>query len=832
MRLPEYPFQGHFLPLPCGNRLHYLDEGPKTAAPILLLHGNPTWSFFYRHLVMALKDRFRLIAPDHLGLGLSDRPPSSPRLPTHIANLEHLLTHLNLPQFHLVVHDWGGLIGFGLAVRRPEQVKKIVILNTAAFEDPHIPRRIALGRLPLLGRPLVTRFFAPMAVSMAVTTPLSRSVKQGYLHPYPTPSQSKGVAAFVQDIPLKPSHPSFSTLKTIEKKLPLLKGPKLLLWGMKDFCFTPHFLHRWSEIYPDACLKKFPSAGHYLLEDAREESLREISHFFDPPPSQPPAPSPNMAWHLQNLAATNPHRVAIKAPPKKNLKKNPFVPITFEELFHHSQNIAHQLEKQHLPQESKVLLFLRPGPSFIATVFALFSRDLTPVLIDPGIKKKDLSVSLASLRPSGLIGAPPSLLILLLFPRILRSLRFLFLQTPFSWAMKNVQSLAMAPSTPPPPLPLKGKDIAAILFTSGATGPPKGAIYTHNMFQEQLKTLQKVFNLSAKDSDLSGFPLFSLFTVGMGVRSIIPPLNPAKPTAFDPGDLYHTLQTSKATFASGGLAIWDKLGTYCHHHNLHLPHLKSLALFGAEVPPELHEIFRSILLNGTTFTPYGATESLPVALTSGEALLKGPIKLMKQGKGTFLGPPIDGVHIQIIAPEDGPRFSIKPLPPEEIGEIIVHSPMTSGLYLNPVDTHITKMRDEKGSLWHRMGDLGYLDSHGHLWFCGRRSHAVSLPHTLLSSVQCEAIFNRHPHIKRSALITYTKGNNTHPGLVIERRDRKKLKGKKQQDFEKELLNLAQSTSFTREIQHFFYSSSLPVDRRHRAKIDRLLLGEMASQGRL
>ncbi len=249
-----------------------------------MLHGNPTWSFFYRGLIDAFKGEYRCIVPDHIGCGYSDKPQDYPyTLGQHIENIEKLLEHLSIDRFTLVLHDWGGAIGSGVAVRHPESVEKMVIMNTAAFHLKRIPFTISLCRLPVFGEWIVRRLnaFAAPATIMATAKGLSDEVKKQYLKPYDSWENRIAIARFVQDIPLEKEHCSYPLLKEIEEKLPRLNHiPKLLCWGMKDFCFSPHFLAKWQHIFPDAETEEFEEAGHYLLEDEPERVKKRIASFL------------------------------------------------------------------------------------------------------------------------------------------------------------------------------------------------------------------------------------------------------------------------------------------------------------------------------------------------------------------------------------------------------------------------------------------------------------------------------------------------------------------------------------------------------------------------
>lgn len=274
-----YPFRSNFLQLGSHN-LHYVDEG--TGRPILMLHGNPTWSFYYRNLIQTFSPKFRCVVPDHMGCGLSDKPQDYPyNLESHIQNTFKLIRFLDLRNITLVVHDWGGAIGFGLVTRYPELFDRIVILNTGAFSSTEIPKRIDFlkGRF---GEWLTRKFnlFAWPATWMTTEKPLSKLVKKGYLLPYDSFENRVAVAKFVQDIPMDETHPSWHTLKEIEARLPGLRHPKLILWGGKDFCFNQHFFERWLSLYPEATARWFAGAGHYVLEDVPEETSSEIWNFI------------------------------------------------------------------------------------------------------------------------------------------------------------------------------------------------------------------------------------------------------------------------------------------------------------------------------------------------------------------------------------------------------------------------------------------------------------------------------------------------------------------------------------------------------------------------
>lgn len=273
-----YPYKSHFLEV-SQNKIHFVDEGKGT--PILFVHGNPTWSFYYRNLINEFKASHRVVAIDHMGCGLSSKPQDySYTLENHITNLCSLIEKLDLKEITLVVHDWGGAIGFGAATRMPERFKKFVILNTGAFYVPRIPFRINLCRRPkFLAKFLVQGLngFAGPATFMASKRKLSSLEKKAYLFPYNNFKNRVAVFNFVQDIPMEESHPTRKTLDEVESKLSLFKDRDILiLWGGLDFCFNDLFYNKWCEIFPKAKKVYFKDASHYVIEDKLKESISEM----------------------------------------------------------------------------------------------------------------------------------------------------------------------------------------------------------------------------------------------------------------------------------------------------------------------------------------------------------------------------------------------------------------------------------------------------------------------------------------------------------------------------------------------------------------------------
>lgn len=286
----EYPFASHSLQVN-GGQMHYLDEGPRDAPVLLCVHGNPTWSFYWRKIVARYADRFRVVVPDHIGCGLSDKPQQWPyRLKGHVGNLRLLVESLDLRNITLIVHDWGGAIGMGAATLMPERFERFVITNTAAFRSTEIPLSISTIRIPIYG-PLAVRGmngFARVATFRAVAKPLSIAAKQGLLAPYNSWRNRIATLRFVEDIPMEPTHPSWDELSRIDDSIEVFQDrPMVIFWGDDDFCFTPNFRAEWQRRFPNAAVHAWEDVGHYVMEDAPERVFAELDNFLvaSPPAS-------------------------------------------------------------------------------------------------------------------------------------------------------------------------------------------------------------------------------------------------------------------------------------------------------------------------------------------------------------------------------------------------------------------------------------------------------------------------------------------------------------------------------------------------------------------
>ncbi|MCO4795108.1 MAG: AMP-binding protein [Bacteriovoracaceae bacterium] len=537
----------------------------------------------------------------------------------------------------------------------------------------------------------------------------------------------------------------------------------------------------------------------------------------------------NIATLIEKQAKQHPDKDAVRVPLRRFGGYN-YRSISFEEFLTRSNQYANGLKSEGITKGMKVLMFVKPGLDFPVLTFSLFKLGAIPVFIDPGMGKKNLIEAIKNVKPEAIIAEPIVHLIKALNKKAFSSIKYSF--TVGNFPLFGSKSIIPFRSLDHKfeKIEIDPNELAAILFTSGGTGVPKGVEYSHTIFLEQTQLLQKLFDLKSDDIDVPGFPLFALFTLAMGMTSCIPDMNPSKPATANPKRLVKNIIDNKATFVAGSPAIWTKVAEYCTKNKITLPSVKYLVMFGAPVAPQVHEQFMNILTNGDTYTPYGATECLPVSCVKGSDLLSNAVTLTKQGKGTCVGEAVPGVKVEIaqISDEEITSFEdIEILPEGSMGEIIVTGPtVTKAYYEMPEKTREAKILEES-TTWHRMGDLGYKDSNGDIWFCGRKTHRVTTQKNILSSVQCEAIFNNHPYVKRSALIGIGNLGDQKPSIVIEPK-----KGLNQNVLKNELSLLSKAHPVTKEIENIYFTNSFPVDCRHNIKIDRLKLRDQVIQGQI
>ena len=650
---------------------------------------------------------------------------------------------------------------------------------------------------------------------------------------------------------------------------------------------------------------------------------------FDP--LVPDAPTVNVARHLWTMAAQQPAVPALRIPTGQAANGTiRYVELSFAELAAEADAWAWRLTRAGVQRGDRVLVLVRPGLPLIAAVFALFKLGAPPIVIDPGMGRKNFLACVARSQPRVMLAIPRGQIASWIFRDAFHSVRRRM------WVSHNPAARLARGAVPEfPPAATQGDDLAAILFTSGSTGAPKGVCYEHGMFEAQVRLVRATYGIAPGEVDLAVLPVFALFNPALGMTTVIPQLDPGRPAAADPAHLVQAIRQNGVTNSFGSPVIWSKIARYCAERDVTLPGVKRILLAGAPVPPALFALMRRVFPAAALHSPYGATEALPVSSVSAEEVLGetgnrrpergespeggrpetgdrkpergkrpdsenrtsalcaapsapgdtrirdpepvarnpqatignrkpkiensgGTAAETARGCGTCVGRPVAEMEVRIIAIEDGPIATLadaRLLPPGEIGEIIVRGPVVTEVYdLLPEATARAKIQtpnpkvqtagaaaDSSGDLefgslefgisaargaavWHRMGDAGYFDAAGRLWFCGRIAERVETPHGPLFPDCIEPVFNQHPRVFRTALLGFGPPGKQVAALAVECwPDRRPRRSADRRTLGRELRELGAASERTDRIRVFFFVKRFPVDVRHNAKIHRLHL---------
>ncbi len=529
----------------------------------------------------------------------------------------------------------------------------------------------------------------------------------------------------------------------------------------------------------------------------------------------------NVAHFLAQQAVTQPTAAAVRAPLSHDSDGAiRYTERSFAELEAEASATGHYFFTKGIRRGSRVLLMVRPGLDLIRIVFALFKMGSIPIVIDPGMGLKKFLRCVRHSKPMALVGIAPAIWSARLFRPSFRGVDIkITVGLSFEKQIRGFENhgdFEVVDS--------KEDEMAAILFTSGSTGAAKGVLYEHGMFLAQVEAIRRQYGIEPGEVDLPMLPVFALFNPALGMCTVVPDMNPSRPASVDPEQIVRAIQQNSVTNSFGSPALWIKIARYCERKSITLPTIRRILMAGAPVPPALMAKMRAIIPNGEIHTPYGATEALPVSSISATEVLEQTAVRTQKGEGTCVGRPLPNVLIRIIEPTEGPIATIEQvveLPAGSIGEIIVQgASVTRGYDYLPEADAGSKIVDG-AKQWHRMGDMGRLDDSDRLWFCGRKLERVITEVGAMYTDCCEAIFNAHPLVYRSALIDLCQGR---PAIVIEP---EKSAFPKSTDararFIESLRELGQKNTHTVAIKDFFFEASFPVDVRHNAKIHRLSL---------
>ncbi len=536
-------------------------------------------------------------------------------------------------------------------------------------------------------------------------------------------------------------------------------------------------------------------------------------------------PGRNVARHLRAAATQTPDLTATLSP----LSVSPTGQVvharcTFRQLDQASDAAARVFHAEGITQGTRVLLAVRPGHDLIVCMFGLLKLGAIPVAIDPGMGFRSYLNCVRHARPTALVAVRAAYWLSLLPFAAFNSLEHRVSVGGQRWR----RQLAQCTATEPRPLArMSADDSAAILFTSGSTGAPKGVAYTHGMFDAQIELVRTTYGIEPGEVDMPMLPVFALFNPALGMTTVTPLLDPTKPASADPAPIVAALLSERVTNSFGSPAIWARIADHCDQRRLTLPHLRRVLIAGAPVPDGLLEQLRRIAPQAMIHTPYGATECLPVSTIEATELLRTHREQARQGGGTCVGRAVAGVEIRIIRETESALGSLAeatPCAPGEVGEIIATGPSVTRAYDGlPAATALAKIPDGD-RVWHRMGDLGAIGADGLLRFFGRRAEKVRTAHGDLYTESLEPAFRSHPQVARCALIGLGTKAPLLPALVVEPKEGHfPTNAGEREKFIATLRSQAANNPQAAAITHIFFQKKLPVDVRHNAKIHRLQL---------
>jgi acyl-CoA synthetase (AMP-forming)/AMP-acid ligase II len=532
----------------------------------------------------------------------------------------------------------------------------------------------------------------------------------------------------------------------------------------------------------------------------------------------------NIASYLNRVAETQPYKRAVVYPAGRDKNgRIAYSHLTFLQLDRESDYLAYGLEAAGVTRGIRTALMVKPSIEFFSLIFAIFKTGAIPVVVDPGMGIRRMASCFKSTRPEAFIGIPLAHVVRTVYPGFFKTVKtWITVGRRWFWGGYTLKQIRQSRQQPYSIAKTGRDDTAAVLFTTGSTGPAKGAVYSHGNFDAQLQQIKTHLRMSADEIDLSTFPLFALFYPALGITSVIPDMDPTRPALVNPERIIEAIDNLGVTNMFASPALLNRVGSYGKKNGVKLPSLKRVISAGAPVSADNIEQFSTLLdENAEIHTPYGATEAVPIISITSKEILTETRQLSEKGYGTCIGRPINDIDIRIIKISDDPiqEWSDDLMVVRgDVGEITVKGALVSRQYFeNHAANKLAKIRDGDGII-HRMGDVGWMDQKDRIWFCGRKSHRVITATGTLFTIPCESLFNSHPRVFRSALVGIGPPPRQAPVICIELH--KSDDGKNGAQLEKELLEIAAANELTNAIKTILFHKAFPVDIRHNSKIFR------------
>ena len=784
------------------HRWHYLDRpGLSNDLPtVLCLHGNPTWSFLWSRLFTELNEKFRVVAPDHLSMGFSDQVGPR-RYRDRVADINDFVNALGMSgPIWLVAQDWGGAIAMGYAVAHPERVAGLVLSNTgiAVPFGRKAPRLIQISASGGLHRAMTrnTSLFV-RGTAYLPGAGLTRQQRQGLVAPYVRRDQRDGVAGFVADVPFDEKHQTFADLAEVAAQLPSLRVPVRLWWGAKDPVFNDDFADDLIKRFTDVQIQRVANSGHLavietsiapFLESAISQSQSVEQQVFE-------AQGPEESLWSRIMNPSRKNTLAIHDGADRSS-------VTFSELDSRVATFAQALVQHGVEAGERVAVLVPPSIDLIALVYACWRIGAVTVIADRGLGLNGLGSAVKSSRVQHLVGIRSAVI-------AARTLR---------WApraslidlkslQKSMQLEGLKQLGRPEP---KDDAMAAILFTSGATGPAKGVRYTHRQLGAQRDILQRVYNITDADSFVAAFAPFALFGPALGITTGLADMDVTSPATLTAKALDDACRATQATmvFASPA-ALVNVLKTASSNVNsLHQVRLVMSA--GAPVPIETLRHMQKLCPQAEMHTPYGMTEVLPVADLSLQQR-----EDVGEGSGVCVGRAVDGCNVKVVSIDGG----ISELPIGVTGEIVVSARWMSLGYNRLWLTQQKARFASDGFTWHRTGDVGHLDSDRNLWIEGRVVHMIHTAQGSITPVPLETVCEKIFGVKRAAAVGIGDKGVQQLVMVLETDQAKEDPAPDQ------LAAQVREALAGLDVVAIWETKKLPVDIRHNSKIDRTALAQ-------
>ena len=818
-----------------GVRMHVLERPARSVPSVTLLavHGNPTWSYLWRRLLAEAPEDWRVIAVDQIGMGYSDRPEGPRRLADRVADLGRLTDALGVTgPVVTVAHDWGGPVSLGWALAHRDVLAGVVLANTAVHQPERAPAPtlIRLAR----SRPLLDAVTRRTPTFLRGTTLMSRDmpadVARAFRAPYPDAASREAIGDFVADIPLSPDHPSAATLDDIAEGIRSLDVPVLLAWGSDDPVFSDRYLRDLRARMPHADVHRYEKARHLVTEDAPgwfPDVFAWIGHRVLEGGTAAPAPDAAavtstdvipMGQALEDRAGDPGVAVADLRSDRR---------VSWAMLATRTREIAAGLVDMGVRPGDRVALLVTPSADLIACVYAAWRIGAVVVVADSGLGVRGMRRALRSAEASHVIGIPAGLGLARTLD--LPGVRILVGRTgPATRVLGADASLAevarrgraFLASADLPAVPAPGAD-ALVAFTSGATGPAKGVVYTHARLAHLRDALRRAYSIGPDDALVAAFAPWSVLGPALGIASAIPDMDLTDASTLSAQAL------ADATAAVGGTLAWasptavravvDSGDILDAHARAALAHLRLLLVAGAPVPVDLLERASALLPAATLATPYGMTEALPLTEVTLDELRAA------SGRGVLVGRALEGVDIAI-APLDGagvPEAEIG-RDPGTTGEIVVRCAWMRDRYDR---RWATQHRADSPRGWHRTGDVGHFDEQGRLWVEGRLAHVLVTADGPVTPVAAELVAQRAARVTLAALVGVGPAGAQVPVVVLLAPG--PALGLADADLTSRVRDAVREAT-GRELAAVLTMRSLPVDVRHRSKVDRIRIAREAA----